>query len=109
RFGAPPCKHLSVAFMQRVLLWEAQGSVFGLVPKSTKRKIAAAANGKATSKASKTQPGDVLVREWNGRTYRVEVTTSGYVMDGKPWRSLTALVKHITGAHWSGPRFFGVA
>ena len=24
-------------------------------------------------------------------------------MDGKTWRSLSAIAKHITGAHWSGP------
>jgi len=48
------------------------------------------------------------VREWNGRTYQVEVKDGAYVMDGKSWRSLSALAKHITGAHWSGPRFFGV-
>ena len=53
-------------------------------------------------------PGAHLVREWNGRTYQVEVVESGYVMDGKTWRSLSAIAKHITGAHWSGPRFFGV-
>ena len=30
------------------------------------------------------------------------------VLDGKVWRSLSAIARHITGAHWSGPRFFGV-
>ena len=44
----------------------------------------------------------------NGRTYQVEVTQSGYVMDGKSYRSLTAIAKRITGANWSGPRFFGL-
>ena len=27
----------------------------------------------------------------------------GYVMDGKTWRSLSAIARHITGARWSGP------
>jgi hypothetical protein len=52
--------------------------------------------------------GTHLVREWNGRTYQVEVTRSGYVMDGKSYRSLTAIARRITGANWSGPRFFGL-
>ncbi len=52
--------------------------------------------------------GTHLVREWNGRTYQVEVTKSGYVMDGKTYRSLTAIARRITGANWSGPRFFGL-
>ena len=32
----------------------------------------------------------------------------GYLMDGKTYRSLTAIAKRITGANWSGPRFFGL-
>ena len=53
-------------------------------------------------------PGAHFVREWNGRTYQVHVTEGGFEMDGKTWRSLSAIAKHITGATWSGPRFFGL-
>ncbi|MEO1746265.1 MAG: DUF2924 domain-containing protein, partial [Pseudomonadota bacterium] len=53
--------------------------------------------------------GMQLVREWNGRTYVVDVTDDGFRLDGKPFRSLTKLAKHITGTHQSGPRFFGLA
>lgn len=53
-------------------------------------------------------PGARLIREWNGRRYIVEVVDSGFVMDGKPYRSLTAIAFRITGARWSGPRFFGL-
>ena len=53
-------------------------------------------------------PGAHLVREWNGRTYQVEVVDGGYRMDGKIWPSLSAIAKHITGTTWSGPRFFGL-
>jgi hypothetical protein len=49
------------------------------------------------------------MREWNGRTYQVEATKEGYVLDGTTYRSLSAIAKKITGAHWSGPRFFGLA
>lgn len=52
--------------------------------------------------------GAHLVREWNGRTYQVHVVEGGFEMDGKTWRSLSAIAKHITGATWSGPRFFGL-
>ncbi len=38
-----------------------------------------------------------LVREWNGRTYQVEVLDSGYRFDGKTYPSLTAITKRITG------------
>ena len=49
-----------------------------------------------------------LVREWNGRTYQVEVLDNGYRFDGKTYPSLTTIAKRITGTHWSGPRFFGL-
>jgi hypothetical protein len=52
--------------------------------------------------------GTQLVREWNGRPYRIEVTEAGFVLDGKCYSSLSAIAKKITGAHWSGPRFFGL-
>ena len=55
------------------------------------------------------RPGTTLVREWNGRTYQVEATDEGYVMDGKPFRSLSAIALRITGTKWSGPRFFGLS
>jgi len=105
-FGRPPPKYLSAQFMQRVLIWEMQSRASGGVSAKTTRRLKQIASGKTVS--TKAQPGSHLVREWNGRTYQVEVTGRGYVMDGKTWRSLSAVAKHITGAHWSGPRFFGV-
>ena len=53
-------------------------------------------------------PVPIVVREWNGRTYQVEILDSGYRFDGKTYPSLTAITKRITGTHWSGPRFFGL-
>ena len=58
--------------------------------------------------AGSVSPGTHLVREWNGRTYQVEVIDNGYRFDGKTYPSLTAITKRITGTHWSGPRFFGL-
>jgi hypothetical protein len=51
-------------------------------------------------------PGTRLMREWNGRMHVVDITEDGILFDGKLYRSLTAVAKRITGAHWSGPRFF---
>lgn len=52
--------------------------------------------------------GSRLMREWNGRMHIVEVVDNGFVLDGKTYRSLSAVARRITGAHWSGPRFFGL-
>ena len=38
----------------------------------------------------------------------VDITDSGILFDGKTYASLTAVAARITGAKWSGPRFFGL-
>jgi hypothetical protein len=38
----------------------------------------------------------------------VAVTEDGFEYGGKTYRSLTKVARVITGAHWSGPRFFGL-
>lgn len=106
-FERSPPKHLSVQFMKRVLLWKAQTTHLGGVSKATQRAMKAIARGKTTPRTAK--PGAQLIREWNGRTYQVQIVEGGYVMDGKAWSSLSAIAKHITGAHWSGPRFFDLS
>jgi hypothetical protein len=58
--------------------------------------------------AAMPSPGSRLLREWNGRMYAVDVLEKGFVMDGRTYRSLSAVAKRITGTDWSGPRFFGL-
>jgi hypothetical protein len=54
------------------------------------------------------RPGARLVREWRGRTHPVIVTENGFEYAGEVFPSLTKIAHAITGAHWSGPRFFGL-
>ena len=109
-FGSPPPKYASVRFMQRVLARDLQIKISGDYPAQIRRELRsvadAAKSGDTTPRAA--AAGSYLVREWNGRTYRVEVTSEGYILDGQTYRSLTTIAKRITGAHWSGPRFFGL-
>jgi Protein of unknown function (DUF2924) len=53
-------------------------------------------------------PGARLVREWRGRTHTVTITEDGFEYAGTSYPSLTKIAKKITGAHWSGPRLFGL-
>ena len=110
-----PAKNLSSIMMKRVLVYEYQCKVSGGLSATTRRALGIRSSNKSSSPnrgAAKAAPilsaGTQLVREWNGRTYRVEVTETGFAMDGRTYRSLTAIAKRITGAHWSGPRFFGL-
>lgn len=53
-------------------------------------------------------PGTRLKREWNGTIHVVEVTEAGFVYGDKTYASLTKAARAITGAHRSGPLFFGL-
>jgi len=109
-YNRPPPKHLSLRFMQRALMYEAQCRFEGGVSRKTLQALSKLVSGKEQGRvhAHTLKPGNHLVREWNGRTYQVEVLDKGFLMDGKRYTSLSAIAKRITGAHWSGPRFFGL-
>lgn len=50
-----------------------------------------------------------LVREWGGKKYHVVVLGKNqFQYDGRVYKTLSAIAKEITGAHWSGPLFFGL-
>jgi len=116
--GGQPLKYVSVQFMRSALAYEAQVKVHGGHSAAVRKALKAALKqdqkpaGKSGSRKPPTQsvlrPGTHLVREWNGRTYQVEVLDDGFQLDGKRYRSLSAIARKITGAHWSGPRFFGL-
>jgi hypothetical protein len=52
--------------------------------------------------------GTTLVRQWRGYAHTVLVREDGFEYEGQHYRSLTVIAERITGAHWSGPRFFGL-
>ena len=110
--GLPPPPFLSVRIMEKALAFEAQCKAQGGVPAQMRRALARIAEGETSEtippSSMALRPGANLVREWNGRTYQVEVLEKGFRMDGRTWPSLSALARHITGTHWSGPRFFGL-
>ena len=43
-----------------------------------------------------------------GHAHAVLVCEDGFEYEGQHCRSLTVIAERITGAHWSGPRFFGL-
>lgn len=56
----------------------------------------------------KLTPGTRLVRDWHGVGHTVIVLDDGFEYAGARWKTLTAVAKVITGAHWNGPLFFGL-
>ena len=86
----------------------------GGLGKSTCRKLQTLAKAlRTTGRVAPTpslslKPGARLMREWHGRTHTVTVTEDGFEYVGTNYPSLTKIAQKITGAHWSGPRFFGL-
>ena len=109
-FGSPPPKKIGRPLLLLFLAFELQAREAGGLPKSVAAQLARSGrSGRAPGRpAPRLMPGARLIREWNGVTHVVEVTPEGFDWNGRPYRSLSAIARGITGAHWSGPRFFGL-
>ena len=53
--------------------------------------------------------GRVLTRDYQGRKLVVTVQEKGFLFEGQIYRSLSAVAKAVTGAHWNGRAFFGLS
>ena len=52
--------------------------------------------------------GTRLLREWQGVEQIVTVTQGGFEWQGRPYQSLSAIARAITGTRWNGWVFFGL-
>jgi hypothetical protein len=52
--------------------------------------------------------GTRLLREWQGVEQVVTVTKDGFEWQGRPYKSLSAIARAITGTRWNGWTFFGL-
>lgn len=107
-FGTPVPKRLSSPFLRRFLAFEVQARQFGGLPKGFADRLGKAVKNNPGSKSPALKPGGRLIREWNGVTHAVDVIEGGFLWAGKRHSSLSAVACAITGARWSGPRFFGL-
>ena len=53
--------------------------------------------------------GSAITRVWHGQTVTLRVVDAGFELDGVIYRSLSAAAKALTGAHWNGRLFWGLA
>lgn len=104
----PVPKGLSQPFLRRFLAFKLQARRHGGLPKGFEARLRAAALGEGRPKSPSLRPGGRLIREWNGKPHVVEVTDDGFLWNNQRHRSLSAIACEITGARWSGPRFFGL-
>ena len=52
--------------------------------------------------------GTRLIREWHGIEHTVTVMAEGYEWQGRPYQSLSAVARAITGTRWNGWSFFAL-
>jgi len=110
-----PAPDIGPDLLRRGLAWKIQARVNGGLTTSTRKAIekAQAQLARKGSVASSPdfviKPGTRLVREWHGKTHHVLVLDKGFEHEGRLYESLSQIAKAITGAHWSGPRFFGLS
>lgn len=72
--------------------------------------VQAASNARpSTPDARLPLPGTLLTRTYKSRTIVVKVRSDGFEYEGLVLPSLSAVAKMVTGSHWNGFHFFGLA
>ena len=106
----PP--NLGTALLRRLLAHRLQEKRLGALPVMVVRELERTALSgplPVVTRATTTlAPGARLIREWQNRTIAVLTTERGFVWEEREYRSLSQIAREVTGAHWSGPRFFGL-
>src|SRR5262249_351040 len=108
-----PPQGLSRVLLIRALAHQLQEQTHGGMSRAQRRRLQTLARefkkaGAAFAPGVVPKTGTRLVRQWRGRTHAVLVREDGFEYEGQHYRSLTVIAERITGAHWSGPRFFGL-
>ena len=108
--SAPAPKGMSRRLLLLAFAYRLQADAYGALDSKTNRYLRAVAAGspEAVRPLPALKTGTRLMREWNGRTHVVDVTEEGLLWNGETYTSLSAIARAITGARWSGPRFFGL-
>jgi hypothetical protein len=102
-------------FLESRLAYRIQELAFGgLKPETVERLAALVAGlgGKPASgpRSAQDRPivGTRLIRDWQGAEHSVTVRDDGFEYQGRPYRSLSAIARQITGTRWNGWVFFGL-
>jgi DUF2924 family protein len=114
RLGEEPPAIRSREVMVRLLGWRLQAETFGGLDVASERKLREIADALERTGTYEPKlhrdlsPGVVITREWKGVVHKVSATERGFEYEGRNFKSLSDIARTITGARWSGPRFFGL-
>ena len=103
-------------FLESRLSYRVQELAYGGLKPATVKKLEALGEQIDGRRSGKRKPrmdakpiaGTRLVREWQGTVQTVTVTADGFEWQGRPYQSLSAVARAITGTRWNGWTFFGL-
>jgi len=95
-------------FMRKRLAFRVQELFYGGLSRDLLKAMLRNGGDPVAAQAKKRgpRPGTIIVRMWHGERHEVVIRTNGFEYNGQLYRSLTAVARKITGAHWNGKRFF---
>ncbi len=110
-YGTEPPNYGS-KFLTKRLSHRIQELFYGGLSEKIKEKIKLAGKAEEQKKKSNKRgfvlPGTRFVRDWNDKRYEVVAHEDGFELDGRKFRSLSAVATEITGTRWNGRKFFGL-
>jgi hypothetical protein len=103
-------------FLESRLAYRIQELAYGGLKPETLERLGALAEDPDGGDAAKRRrlakdrpiAGTQLIREWQGVEHCVTVQDAGYEYQGRPYQSLSAIARTITGTRWNGWVFFGL-
>ena len=113
-YRAHPPKRVRRDLLTLGVAWKIQAEAYGGLSAATRRRIRELSKALERDgdirreRVACLKPGAKLIREWHSVAHTVVVLEDGFEWKGRTWRSLSAIARAITGARWSGPRFFGL-
>jgi hypothetical protein len=102
-------------FLESRLAYRIQELAYGGLKRETIERLDALADeieGKGGRRrrdvASRPIAGTRLIREWKGIEHCITVRDEDFEYQGRPYQSLSAIARAITGTRWNGLVFFGL-
>jgi hypothetical protein len=103
-------------FLESRLAYRIQELAYGGLKKETVERLrvlgkqydSKAGNNNKCRSRSLPIAGTRLIREWQGIEHAVTVRGDDFEYQGRPYKSLSAIAREITGVRWNGWVFFGL-
>ena len=100
-------------YLESRLAYRIQELAYGGLKPETLKRLAALAEeleprGSRSRSGNMPVAGTRLLREWQGVQHITTVLHDGFEYQGRPYKSLSAIARTITGTRWNGWLFFGL-